>query len=87
MIDTRYRPEPGETVLIVPQTWYHLMNLGDPRHLVGKSPTVISEYIERGYGPYFKRYTADMATWRGYGFMVVRHGKLALGSTNWDSRD
>lgn len=80
------KPELGERVLVVPQSWSHLMNLGHHGNIVGKSEDVLDAYPERYGFPYWTNYTAGMPGW-SYGLMVVRDGKLALGPSQWDSSD
>lgn len=83
---TRYRPETGERVLVVPQSWQHLMNPGHAGHVIGQGEDVLDDFPVRYGFPYWANYTAGMPGW-SYGLMVVREGKLALGPTDWDSTD
>jgi hypothetical protein len=89
----RFRAEPGERVLVVPQSYAHLMRLGDPNNIVGKKRDEIEQYPDAGtkkyeYGqPYWDTATPYGMPSIGYGLMVVRDGKLALGPEHFDSGD
>ncbi len=86
MIDTCYRPELGERVLVVPQSWSHLMRLSHRGHVIGQPEDVLDAFPERYGFPYWANHTIGMPGW-GYGLLVVRNGKLALGPSQWDSSD
>lgn len=84
---TRYTPTIGERVLVVRQSWAHLMNPGHRGHAIGQPEDVFDELPDdKSQFPYWDNFTTDMPGW-GYGLMLVRDGKLVLGPENFDTSD
>jgi hypothetical protein len=92
-------PKLGERVLLVPQSLANFTNPHRPdRHAIGKPPHEVVPVLgaratdghpaskDRWSLPTWETYTSTLLR-RGYGVMVVRDGKLAVGPSIWDSGD
>jgi hypothetical protein len=91
-------PKLGERVLLVPQACATLTNPHRPDNAIGKPPVALGGVLGsramdghpasagRWSLPTWETYTSTLLR-RGYGLMVVRDGKLAVGPSIWDSGD
>ena len=84
-----YRPEIGERVLIVPQAFHYLINPGHPLTAVGASPQDYQAFEDSSVisQPHWEVWSPHSYIRKGYGTLVIRDGKLALGPSDLDSGD